>query len=431
LVFLILIIIYLVKIYINYTYWIRKRDMLKVENLVIADINGINNFHIKFNPNFNIICGPNGIGKTTILKCIKSSFALIRDPQINPSSNRYRGSWSIFVNKDGQLINRDFFMEKTDFSLGIRDSELNNRDLRINPHGEFIEFNVQNRYLNALSGRARFESITRWLVKNYFSDQISYEQYKNVSLLKECFYQIDPSISFSRIVEVDNKHNKYESLKNSTLNENMRYRNLLIMVNTPEGEIPFKNLSSGYISCLSIILGIIQLVERGNKYMSLQEFNGLIIIDEIDLHLHPEWQNKILSLIRWLVPNAQIIVTTHSPHIIQAAKSGEIIALEKDEFINQTIIRQVPESMEYGYQGWTIEEILIDVMGLKNPMSETFIEVLKKFENAQKYNDLEEMKRNFSSLKKMLHPRNPLLKMLSIQSGEINIWEALNVDKIN
>lgn len=59
------------------------------------------------------------------------------------------------------------------------------------------------------------------------------------------------------------------------------------------------------------------------------DFDGIIMIDEIDIHLHPQWQAKIVNVLKETFPNAQIIATTHSPSVLQTAKAEEIIPLYK------------------------------------------------------------------------------------------------------
>jgi predicted ATP-binding protein involved in virulence len=400
--------------------------MLKIEHLLIEDINGIKDIYIKFNPGINIICGPNGIGKTTILNCIRNSFR-IRNRELKASANSQSGNWNIFINKNGSKFDKSFTLYNKGnnyYSYNVFNDEYydNKNHIRTN---EVIHFNVENRFTtNSFTGIRKMDRIKEWIVMNYYMDKdINYNKFHNIELIKECFYRIDPLVSFGRIVEKTDEN--YVNYKSSSAVKT-KLNKIEIMVDTPHGEIPLKSLSSGYISCINILLGIIREVEVKGEF--LEDFYGIILIDELDLHLHPEWQSKLISIVKWLVPNAQIIATTHSPHIIQTSKAEEIIALERDVFNNNPIIRKAPASSEYGYQGWTIEEILIDVMGLKNPMSETFLSVLENFEKAQREKNILEIKENYLKLKKMLHPRNPLLKILSIQSGEINIWEGLHND---
>src|SRR5690606_28696358 len=116
-------------------------------------------------------------------------------------------------------------------------------------------------------------------------------------------------------------------------------------------------------STISIVFGIIKEIEMRFKapYMIAQDFDGIILIDEIELHLHPEWQGRICSVLKEVFPKAQFFISTHSPHVVQTALKDEVIALERRN--NEVVRRKLPTS-EYGYQGWTIEEILEDVMGM-------------------------------------------------------------------
>jgi predicted ATP-binding protein involved in virulence len=67
---------------------------------------------------------------------------------------------------------------------------------------------------------------------------------------------------------------------------------------------------------------------------------GIVLIDEIDLHLHPKWQRRVVDDLRRTFPRVQFIATTHSPFIIQSLRAGELIDLEKKpsgEYVNRSI----------------------------------------------------------------------------------------------
>jgi predicted ATP-binding protein involved in virulence len=61
----------------------------------------------------------------------------------------------------------------------------------------------------------------------------------------------------------------------------------------------------------------------------LLETPGVVLIDELDLHLHPRWQRRVITDLRRTFPKIQFICTTHSPQLIGQAKSGEIILLDE------------------------------------------------------------------------------------------------------
>ncbi len=86
---------------------------------------------------------------------------------------------------------------------------------------------------------------------------------------------------------------------------------------------------------------------------ALAETPGIVLIDELDLHLHPRWQRRVVDNLRETFPNLQFIVTTHSPFIIQALRPGELIDLNERE----------PAE----YENQPIEDITEFVMGVEVP----------------------------------------------------------------
>ena len=147
------------------------------------------------------------------------------------------------------------------------------------------------------------------------------------------------------------------------------------------------------------------------------EFNGVILIDELEMHLHPEWQAKIITVLTTTFPAAQFIVTTHSPHVVQSGDGNQIIALEVNES-GITFVRDTP-SKEYGYSGWTVEEVLKDVMGMEDTMSKNIQAKLDIFQTAVDDGDVELSKRIYSELDIALHPSNIMRKMLRIDLSSV------------
>ena len=90
----------------------------------------------------------------------------------------------------------------------------------------------------------------------------------------------------------------------------------------------FDTLSSGYAAVLDIIVDLIMRMEKNadKSFRFLQP--GIVLIDEIETHLHLEMQRNILGLLTTLFPNIQFIVTTHSPFILNSLKDVVIYDLE-------------------------------------------------------------------------------------------------------
>lgn len=269
----------------------------------------------------------------------------------------------------------------------------------------FLYFSIHRSQINSINGNKNL--IQTWFAEVQGKKQLSFFEFEDFQMAIECFTRLDPEIKYSRVVIIDEIQREKEYKKNKKLKAE-------ILVETYDGEIPLNQLSAGYQSCLSIFLEIIMKAKTIAGFeKSIYEYDGLILIDEIDLHLHPEWQKKFLEILRWMIPDAQIIATTHSPHIIQSAEANEVIVIENRHGLCYT--KASNSNSIYGYQGWSIEEILEDVMGLNNTYSELYNELLNSIEEAIDRMDYKTAKTKLEEFKKLLHPNNHLAKILSIQ----------------
>lgn len=237
--------------------------------------------------------------------------------------------------------------------------------------------------------------IKGWFVNRYlFSAHptgLTKSQYANFEHAQKAFSILDSTITFSRV----DSHS------------------LDIMLQTPSGQIYFEYLSSGFKSLIILVLGIIMEIEFrfGDQDIKVEDFDGIIIIDEIDVHLHPTWQTQILVVLEKIFPKVQFFVSTHSPHVIQSLPPNQLIALEK---VDNNIVRRELLVNEDGYIGWTIEEILRDVMGMNNTNSDFFQNLWAKFTSAIENEDTSEASEIGKQLLQMLHPSNVLKKVIEL-----------------
>lgn len=94
---------------------------------------------------------------------------------------------------------------------------------------------------------------------------------------------------------------------------------------------------------------------RQNK--AVNDATGIVMIDEIDLHLHPKWQRHVVSDLKKAFPNIQFVVTTHSPFIVQSLKSDEIWNLDK-------VMDVAPDELK-------IDTVATEIMGVSSSYSES------------------------------------------------------------
>lgn len=95
--------------------------------------------------------------------------------------------------------------------------------------------------------------------------------------------------------------------------------------------MPISQLSDGYKCTINLIADIAYRMAILNPQLLkdvLTETEGIVLIDEIDLHLHPSWQKRILGDLMGIFPKVQFIVTTHAPEVINSVKSDSIVILK-------------------------------------------------------------------------------------------------------
>lgn len=103
-----------------------------------------------------------------------------------------------------------------------------------------------------------------------------------------------------------------------------------------EGEniLPISYLSAGYQSVLWIAMDIAYRMTTLNPEVEdLSTVGGVVLIDELDMHLHPKWQWKVLNALNKAFPKVQFIVATHSAILIASCKNGHLISIDDDQCV--------------------------------------------------------------------------------------------------
>mgnify|MGYP006252345175 FL=1 len=142
---------------------------------------------------------------------------------------------------------------------------------------------------------------------------------------------------------------------------------------------------------------------------------AVVLIDELDLHLHPEWQRKIIGFLSNLFPKVQFIVTAHSPLILQSADEINLVMLKKQ---GDGVVIEQPKIPTF--KGWTVEEILSELMELgEKTHSDDYLRLMADFDKALDEENYEQAQKAFKELDKILHPQSSQRKLLRIQIGAI------------
>ncbi len=109
-------------------------------------------------------------------------------------------------------------------------------------------------------------------------------------------------------------------------------------------DLPGTWLSQGYQSTIAWIADVVGqfFFERGEP-LAPEEMEGLVLLDEIDLHLHPRWQVDLIPLLKEVFPRLQFVATTHSPMVLPGLSREEVVLLRQDAD-GHVVVQEAPDS---------------------------------------------------------------------------------------
>ena len=127
----------------------------------------------------------------------------------------------------------------------------------------------------------------------------------------------------------------------------------------------FRQLSDGYRNTIGMVADMIYRCIQLNPHLGenvLKETPGVVLIDEIDLHLHPLWQSRVIADLQRIFPKVQFVATTHSPTVVANYANGALFVIGNDHSV-----RLCDEK----YFGKEINEVLETVLGAPDRHKET------------------------------------------------------------
>lgn len=387
---------------------------MKIEKVHIKNIKGIKDLELSFRKDNKILdvivlAGVNGSGKTTILESIKDFF---NNTNIN------------YDEPEKSNVNLDIFFEEFEKN-NIEEAEKNCKDkyehklqdfFRALKSYEYSRKNNNEYYDNLIA--KRFENPPKIIyvpAENKFEEIQTYSttlsrEYKFINIINSNVIRDIPSYIATRrnhLATIEEDLTMKE-ITNKVVNEINSIFDILELdvklkgFSKDEKTMPiFENSAGEEFDINDLSSGEKQLFLRTLSIKMLEPKNSIILIDEPELSLHPKWQQRIIEVYKKIGENNQIIIATHSPHILGSVSNENIFILYRDE--KGKIEAKTGDEL-YSSYGQPVDRVLKDIMGLESvrtPKIEKDLEELRKLVDEDKY-ATKEFKEKYNELLEIL-----------------------------
>ncbi|MEH2209324.1 MULTISPECIES: AAA family ATPase [unclassified Nostoc] len=376
---------------------------MKVKRLTMQSFRGIGDLTLEFDEaEPTVFIGINGVGKSSIIDCLAillsrftssiqhstSSGRVFREEditngqkethnEITVSLNSEEAIWSLTkvhkglskdtntnlsaITKVAENIKKDLYISNQ-LNIPVLVYYSTNRavldiPLKIRTKHSFEQIDV---YENALTGvGSEFRIFFEWFKKQ--------EDLENELRLE--------GNSSYRDRQLESVRQAISSLIPSFSNLRVRRSPLMRMTVQKQGkELIVNQLSDGEKCLLAMVGDLARRLAIANPSLpDALQGSGVVLIDEIELHLHPKWQREIIPALTRTFPNCQFIVTTHSPQVISQVKPKGIFILEKKD---EGVVAKRPES-SFGRDSNRILEDLMGVPERPKEIKESLLELFR------------------------------------------------------
>ena len=360
---------------------------MKLQKLTLENFRGFKHFECEFKPGINVLVGLNGHGKTSILDAVSVAYGQfmsgfgtstdrpIRDNDIHlgktgSEDTGFTMEYQFPVQVSAQAFNDyvDDFptywsrSRNTQKSTGTKVTELNNVAKRLqklvqdgaHPTLPVIACYGTERLWNQsfdpaknqpkLSKTSRLEGYRDWnkptsSYKKFASwlHQETVASYERGMLQQEQREQRSLSLGNIHADRLKSLQKALDIVLAPSGWSNIHYSasaKQVVATHKEQGNVPISLLSDGVRNMIGMIADIARRAIQLNPHMgthAVQETQGIVLIDEVDMHLHPQWQRTILGSLKQAFPNIQFIVTTHSPLVISDSKGINVSLLNHPE----------------------------------------------------------------------------------------------------
>lgn len=391
-----------------------KKSGMWLKSIHIENYRCFRSLNVKFDRKLTILIARNGAGKTTVLDAIAAAFGTY-------VGSFHTGKGSGIDNRDVRLLstNPEIFQMEPQYPAGVIANGIVDGDdihwarfLKTSKSGTTIK---EAAALTAIGKRLQVAVTDRSpalipMVCYYGTGRLWDQKKKTVKKVFESEFHsrtsgfqdcLDPASSYKyfedwfgyvanadsdikninrermgeRYVETDTAYSPLIKAVRQAVDtclaisgwKNLRWsfaQGTVVMEHPTHGTLAVGQLSDGVRNMIAMVADIAYRMVRVNPDLGIEAVKktpALVLIDEVDMHLHPEWQQVVLQRLLKAFPSTQFIVTTHSPQVITTVKKAHIRVLDKNTV--GTDIAPEPLARTYGRSN---AEAVESVMGVSS-----------------------------------------------------------------
>lgn len=433
---------------------------MRIEKIHIQNFRGIEDLEFNLNQNFNLLIGENGSGKTAILEALTvgmGAFFLgipgissrnIRDEDIRyfrtiEESVEFAEKTSIWVEGEVSSKKIEWLKERSGISGKTLNGNKNliksisqdiNKKIRDPQRKEYIDLPVLAYYSTSRlwkEGRENEktdESAVKHIPSRYrgykdalqakstFSIMLDWFRSKFLSVASkgETSFQLE-CVKKAIISNIQGATNVYWEFDKDKVNAlHIKFKD--------HTDLPFNYLSDGYRNLLAIFADLAWRCVTLNPHFKEDanlKSTGIVLIDEIDLHLHPAWQQEIVKKLKVTFPKIQFVATSHSPFVIQEMEDKEVFIIDS---LGKSI-NNLPSTNRFG-----IEDIAEEIQNVETPnMSSKREEMFKAAEDYYQLLDSSAKEKDEAKLQEL---KDELDSIMERYSDDVAYYAFLKQERI-
>lgn len=358
---------------------------MKLKQLTIQNFRGFKQFDCTFNAGINVLVGLNGYGKTSLLDAISVGYGQffsamgtgvdrgISNHEIHLTKHRGfedDGGFNMEHQFPVMIACRAFDSYLEDFPVHWERSRntLKGRTTQVKPLKDVakrLQSDVQDNarvnlpvfgyygtgrlwkqkqisalkeeslssasrlegYRDCMDPESSYAAFAKWLRQETIAElerklrEIEKSGFSDDSLIREPSVREQRLLAISRAVNIMLKPSGWSNMRYSASEEDV------VATHPEQGTVAVSKLSDGVRNMIGLVADVAYRCVRLNSHLGgevVTKTHGLVLIDEVDMHLHPQWQQLVLQNLLEAFPNIQFIVTSHSPQVLTTVKKESV-----------------------------------------------------------------------------------------------------------